>query len=127
MMDAAKIITRDELKRVIENKGSYVLIDVREKEELAYGMIPTAKNVPLDELENALQMRADDFEKKYGFSKPGKNDRMIFHCRTGGRSARATQIAHTQGFLNVQNYKGSIWDWSEIDPNVRKYGPTPVM
>ncbi len=114
-------ISREEVKNLIENKGKYTLIDVREKEELSYGMIPTAHNVALHEIEFALDLVAEDFQKKYGFEKPKKEDTIIFYCRTGGRSAMATAFAQEHGYVHAKNYAGSIYDWATIDPNVRRY------
>ena len=115
------VVSREEVKSLIDSEGNYVLIDVRQLEELQYGMIPTAHNVPLDELEEAFAMNQDAFGSKYGFSQPGRNTLVIFYCRTGGRSQRATEIALTMGFKNVKNYAGSAYDWSEIDSRVQKY------
>lgn len=114
-----KIITRDELKNLIDSKGKYVLIDVREKDELVHGMIPTAHNIPLGELESALDLSSDEFNRKYGFVLV-KSARLIFHCRSGGRSKKATELALQKGF-HAENFEGSILAWAEIDSNVRKY------
>ena len=116
-----EIISRQELKTLIDTKGKYVLIDVREKEELGYGMIPTAKNIPLHDCEEALSLSQEDFEKKYAFPKPKKEETIIFYCRTGGRSAIATAVAEKEGYTHAKNYAGSIYDWAEIDPKVRRY------
>jgi len=112
-------VSRDELKDLIDNKKDYLLVDVREHDELVHGMIPTAHNLPLSELNEALLLSEQDFEKKYEF-KLTKKDKIIFHCRSGGRSEKATEYANKHGF-NARNYKGSILDWSEIDPNVKAY------
>lgn len=114
-------ISREELKKLIDTGRNYVLIDVREKEELNYGMIPTAKNIPLHEIQEAFSLSEQGFQEKYAFPKPQKNDTVIFYCRTGGRSAMATTSAEQQGFLSAKNYAGSIYDWATIDPNVRRY------
>ena len=116
-----EIISRDEVKSYIDTKGNYTLIDVREKEELHYGMIPTAHNVPLHELEHAFELVPEDFQNKYGFVKPKKEEVVIFYCRTGGRSAMATAFAKKQGYVHAKNYAGSIYDWATIDPKVRRY------
>ena len=117
-------ITIAELRELINKKEQYILIDVREKSELQHGMIPTAKNIPLGEVEEALELEEPVFQKKYGFVKPKKSDNLIFHCRTGGRSAAATQIAAKLGFT-ARNYAGSIWEWADTDKNVKRYGPAP--
>lgn len=104
------IISTNELKELIDNKVDFILIDVREQNELGFGMIPTAIHIPLGNLTNDL-------------NKFDKDDNIIFYCRTGSRSGGVTQFAIRLGFKNVRNYKGSIWEWSKIDPNVKRYGP----
>lgn len=115
------IILRAELKELIDTKGKYILIDVREKEELVYGMIPTAHHVALHELEKAFSLSEEDFQKEYHFSKPQKGEKIICYCRTGGRSARATQFIASLGYTQVLNYAGSVYDWADIDSSVKKY------
>ena len=102
-----KTITRDELKKLIDEKAECVLIDVREHDELQHGMIPTAINIPMGRFPGALEHF-------------GKTDRLIFYCRSGSRSASVKDLALAQGY-NAVNYEGSILDWAEIDPNVEKY------
>jgi len=114
-----KKVSRDELKELIDKKGSYVLIDVREEDELVHGMIPTAKHLPMSEFAEAWKLSSEEFSKKYGFA-VSKKDRIIFYCRSGNRSEQAAAHAQQLGF-DAANYEGSILDWSEIDPNVKKY------
>lgn len=118
------IISRDELKQLIDNREKYTLIDVRNKDELLHGMIPTAKNIPLPELEEAFSLSSDVFEQRYHFKKPSPADTIIFHCRSGGRSQQATLFANSKGYT-ARNFAGSIWQWAEIDPRVKRYGPEP--
>ena len=106
------IITRAELKSLIDSKADYILVDVREAEELEHGMIPTAKHIPLAQIPDALE-----YPKMFGLSKEKK---IIFHCRSGSRSATATALALEKGFQAI-NYEGSILDWSLIDKNVEAY------
>ncbi|MBS3093617.1 hypothetical protein J4456_03505 [Candidatus Pacearchaeota archaeon] len=113
------IIERDELKKLIDSK-KIILIDVRRKNELVHGVIPTSKNIPLTELEQAFELDDNSFFQKYKFKKPTKKDHIVCYCRTGSRSHTASEILKQQRY-KVQNYEGSIWDWSEIDPNVKKY------
>lgn len=113
-------ITTSELKELINNQAEFMLIDVRNKDELGYGMIPTAHNIPLPEFEQALELDEKTFEEKYGFSKPKQDILLVVHCRTGGRSEVAAKIALQKGF-NVKNYAGSVAAWSKIDSNVKMY------
>ena len=114
-------ITTHELQDIIKNKTKeYALIDIREKEELEHGIIPTSKNIPLGELKKALQLSEQEFELKYNFKKPSKSQQIIFYCRTGSRAEIATKIALALEF-NAISYEESIWEWSKIDPNVKRY------
>lgn len=105
-----KSITVKELKELIDKKESFHLIDVREPYELENGTIPTSINIPLEDLPEKL--------KSSNFS---KEDKLIFYCRTGGRSRVATEIAISLGFVNSINLVGGIYSWSDIDNNVKKY------
>jgi len=116
------IISTEELKALIDSKGDYTLVDVRREEELNFGVISTAFNIPLGDVENAFDsMGADEFKAKYGKDKCKKGDNLIFYCRTGERSGMAAEIALKLGYSNVKNYSGSIWEWSEIDDRVQRY------
>jgi rhodanese-related sulfurtransferase len=113
-----KIVSRDEVKDLI---GEAVLVDVREEWEVEeYGTIPTAINIPLTELPEALAMNVTKRAQKYGASFE-QDALIVFFCRSGGRSYRATAFALQQGFARSANYSGSILDWADIDPKVRKY------
>ena|SRR3989344_394137 len=114
------IITRDELKKSIDENKNYVLIDVRNEDELKYGMIPTAKNISMPELQTAFELDDEEFKIKYNFEKPKKTDDLIFYCRSGNRSREITRAMVSKGF-NARNYKGSTLEWAEIDDNVKKY------
>jgi len=113
------MLTTHEVQKAIEEQST-LLLDVRKKEELQYGMIPTAKHLPLHELEEAFLLNEDTFKQTYGFSKPTKEQKIICYCRTGGRSKLATLLLRKQGY-NVENYEGSIYAWSKIDNTVKVY------
>jgi len=79
----------------ILNQGNYHLIDVREPEELiANGAIEGAENIPLGEVEN----HADEIAKLDG--------NVVFFCRSGNRSGKATEAFKQRGFTNVYNGGG---------------------
>ena len=61
------IITTEELKKLIDDKKNFVLIDVRRQDELHYGMIPTAHHLPLNDIEDAFDLDKQSFKKKYRF------------------------------------------------------------
>lgn len=115
-----KIITTDELRELIDLNNKYLLIDVRERDELKHGVIPTSKNIPLSEFKKALLMSENEFIMKYNFEKPLKSELLIVYCRTGVRACEASKIAISLGYGAVC-YKESIWGWSKIDSSVKRY------
>ena len=75
--------------------GNYHLIDVREPMELEMdGSIAEANNIPLGEIEGHI----DEIKALDG--------NVIFFCRSGNRSGKATEFYKSQGFENVYNGGG---------------------
>ena len=98
-----------ELKRKIDAKEDFFLLDVREPNEYQIGKIPGSTLIPLGEVPQRVNEIPRDKE-------------IIVHCKMGGRSAKAAAFLRQQGYTNVKNLKGGILDWSDkIDPSVPKY------
>jgi len=82
--------------------GEYQLIDVRGPDEFwgELGHIPGARLATLGpELD------------KFLLSAP-PNEKILFICRSGVRSARATQQAQQAGFTQVFNLAGGMLQWT---------------
>lgn len=82
-------------------KPDPTLIDVRTPVEFEAGHIPGAVNVPLDELEGALDdIRAalDDHD-------------VVLVCRSGDRAGRAQEALHRAGLGVSAVLRGGIADW----------------
>lgn len=88
--------------------------DVREPDEVALGSIPSAVSLPLSVLKSHLSTNFSEgeFRKEHAFPKPLKDQKIIFFCRSGKRSASACQFAQEEGYKNVRNYEGSWLDWT---------------
>jgi rhodanese-related sulfurtransferase len=114
---AARVIERAALLGLME-RGAVRLIDVREPHEVAatgplkHGRV-SAANVPLGRVQGgALELPEQEFRAQFGVDKPAKGDLVVFSCRSGARSERASQHAMVaNGFTNVFNYKGSANEW----------------
>ncbi|XXM72568.1 rhodanese-like domain-containing protein [Lysinibacillus sphaericus] len=91
-----KELSTKEVQELLKNDEPNI-IDVREDDEVAAGMIPGAEHIPLGSIES--QMDELDKSKEY-----------IMVCRSGGRSRRAAQILETQGF-KVINMTGGMMAW----------------
>ena len=69
-----------------------LVIDVRSPEEFQSGNVPNAINIPLGELKEKLPARVKD-----------KNQVLLLHCLSGGRSGIAQQQLKAMGYSNVFN------------------------
>lgn len=63
------------------------------------GMIPSAVNLPLSVLGNALHTHHAEFKSLYGFDKPLLDQEVIFYCRSGQRSTTASDVAKRNGYI----------------------------
>ncbi|OMF36712.1 sulfurtransferase [Paenibacillus sp. FSL H8-0548] len=92
-------ITAAELESQLNEGKAINLIDVREADEWQEGHIKEARSIPLSE----LQERINEF-------KQGEQD-IVLICRSGGRSGKACDFLHAQGF-KVVNVSGGMLQWS---------------
>jgi len=104
-----KEVNVHELKKMIDSKNDFQLIDVREKGERDYCNIG-GELIPMGQIfQNVDRI---DKEKK-----------VVIYCRSGNRSANVIRALEQQfNFINLYNLKGGILDWAdEIDPSIPKY------
>ncbi|XP_036891142.1 nectin-4 isoform X5 [Sturnira hondurensis] len=110
-MAAVPTVSLPELRSLLA-AGRARLIDVRSREEAAAGTIPGALNIPVSELEGALQMDAAAFQALYSVEKPKLEDEnLIFFCQMGRRGLQATQLAQGLGYRGARNYMGAYREW----------------
>ncbi|HIK29013.1 MAG: molybdopterin-synthase adenylyltransferase MoeB [Oscillatoriaceae bacterium SKW80] len=107
-------MTVQELKQLIDSGAKdFVLIDVRDPHEYEIAKIPGAVLVPLPDIE-----RGEGVEKVKQLL---NGHRLIAHCKSGRRSAKALEILKGAGIEGI-NLKGGITAWSrEIDSSVPEY------
>lgn len=89
----------------ILNLKDVILIDVRMSDEY-FGELRHIKNAQLATLGPDL----DQF-----LMKANKQTTIIFVCRSGARSGRATLAALEIGFKNVFNLEGGMLAWNNLD------------
>ncbi|XP_017268737.1 thiosulfate sulfurtransferase/rhodanese-like domain-containing protein 3 [Kryptolebias marmoratus] len=106
-------VTYDELKRLLSEQKA-VVIDVREPWELReYGFIPGSINVPLGQMDTALQLGPEEFRERYDGDMPLQTDSIVFICLAGVRSKTALNTAASLGYKDVQHYPGGWYEWAE--------------
>jgi len=99
-----------DLKKRQDAGDAPFLLDVRKPHEDEIASIGADQLIPLDELES----RIDEID-----AEPGSE--VVVHCRSGGRSAKATKLLRDKGF-DAKNLDGGTLAWSdEIDDSVAKY------
>ncbi len=90
-----------------------LLVDVRNPNEYEIARIPGSVLIPLP-----------DIESGHGVDKVKhlvNGQRLIVHCKMGGRSAKALAILKQHG-IEGTNVKGGILAWSqEVDPSIPQY------
>lgn len=102
-------ITAVELKKWMDQKKNFRLIDVREPNEYQINQIPGAKLIPLGNLPE----RVHELDSA---------DEIVIHCHFGGRSAKAVQFLEKMGYKKVKNLAGGIDAWStDVDPSCPRY------
>ncbi len=93
-------ITVQELKQMQESGENFQFIDVREQNEYDAANLG-AQLIPLGDILN----HADEI---------ARDKKVIVHCRSGARSARAIQLLEThEDFDNLYNLKGGILAYQE--------------
>uniref|UniRef100_A0A3Q4GRI5 Thiosulfate sulfurtransferase like domain containing 3 n=1 Tax=Neolamprologus brichardi TaxID=32507 RepID=A0A3Q4GRI5_NEOBR len=108
---ASTVVSYEQLKELLVGRKA-VVIDVREPWELReYGFIPGSINVPLAQVNTALQLGPEDFKEKYGGELPHQTDNVVFTCLAGIRSKTALNTAITLGYKDVRHYSGGWQDW----------------
>jgi rhodanese-related sulfurtransferase len=93
-------ITASEAKEMIKQKD-VVVVDVRQSHEFESGHISGAKLIPLDQIKT-------DYEKL------DSSKKIIAVCRSGRRSAKASNFLVQQGFDNVYNLNGGMIAWNKL-------------
>ena len=93
-------VTAAQAKADLDAGKKFILLDVRSKEEFDAGHLP-----------NAMHVSRGLLEFKIGRVIPDKNANIILYCRTGARSALATQVLNEMGYVNAKNMAGAFKAW----------------
>jgi rhodanese-related sulfurtransferase len=93
--------TVEQLKARLDAGEKPVLIDVREDEEVAQGMIEGAIHIPMGQIPDRLDEIPRDKE-------------VIFICRSGNRSGRVCEFLSAQGYDRTVNMLGGMLAWDSL-------------
>jgi adenylyltransferase/sulfurtransferase len=110
VVDGIPQMTVETLKKKMDAKENFFLLDVREPHEVPIANLG-APLIPVGELPKRIAEIAEH-----------KNDEVVIHCRSGSRSQKAALLLKEAGFTNVSNLAGGVLAWSDkIDPTMPKY------
>jgi molybdopterin/thiamine biosynthesis adenylyltransferase/rhodanese-related sulfurtransferase len=107
--DTIPAMTVQELQELRESGTPFTLLDVREPFERDIAIIEGTEHIPLGQLGERM-------------GELPRDKKLVVHCKSGGRSAKAVGLLRDAGFEDVWNVTGGINAWSkEIDSSVALY------
>jgi rhodanese-related sulfurtransferase len=81
-------------------ENNILLVDVRNDDEVARGIIPGAAHLPLA----LLPVKHDSLNG---------DEALVFYCHSGIRSAQAAAFVASKGRTNVFNLRGGVLAWGK--------------
>ena len=93
-------ITMEDAKQIFQEKGDYLIVDVRRADEFAEGHIPGAINIANEDIVSAEPAEL-----------PDKDQVIYVYCRSGNRSKQASAKLAAMGYTNIVEC-GGILDWT---------------
>ncbi|TFD98167.1 rhodanese-like domain-containing protein [Jeotgalibacillus sp. R-1-5s-1] len=102
-MSELKTLTAKEVQEKLEAGESLHLIDVREDDEVAEGMIPQATHIPMGDI--SMHLDELDTETEY-----------VLICRSGRRSENVGWFLHDHGYRVVNMTGGMLEYQGETKP-----------
>jgi molybdopterin/thiamine biosynthesis adenylyltransferase/rhodanese-related sulfurtransferase len=104
-------VTPREVKAAQDRGDKFVFIDCRLPNEYQITHIDGAKLLPLQHLGQRISELT-----------PHKEEKIIVHCKSGGRSLQFTQALRQSGFKDVKSMAGGILLWNkDINPGGPQY------
>lgn len=98
-MSGIEWISAAEVRERLERGEALNLVDVREPEEVALGIIPGALHIPLGEL-----------PERHG--EIPRTSEIIIVCRSGQRSGRACEYLEHLGIPGTKNMSGGMLEFN---------------
>ena len=100
----ARSVGVDDFNKLLNEKGSALLIDVRTPQEVEQGYIKGARNIDISSQEFRIEV-----------DKLDKTQPVFVYCRSGRRSAAAMRYMRDNGFAEVYNLNGGILAWEQAE------------
>ena len=112
-MSEVETLTMDDAI-ALHNEGEAQFVDLRDIRELKLdGKIPEAYHTPRGMLEFWIDPDSPYFKKVFG-----QDTKFVFYCKSGWRSALATQTAQNMGLEQVCHIEGGFDAWKDSGAEV---------
>ena len=104
-------VTPREVKSMLDRGEKFLFIDCRLPNEYQITHIDGTKLIPLQQIGQHI-----------GSLKQHQNEKIVVHCRSGGRSMQFSQLLRQNGFADVKSMAGGILLWNkDINPGGPQY------
>jgi adenylyltransferase/sulfurtransferase len=104
-------VTPREVKTMLDKHEKFVFIDCRLPNEFAITKIDGATLIPLQQLAS-----------RFGELKGREGEKVVVHCRSGGRSLQFAKLLKQNGFKDVKSMAGGILLWNkDVNPGGPQY------
>lgn len=103
-----KSIESIELKKKLDDKNEFILIDCREQHEWDAGHIEGATLIPLSQFPELYEEKLKNNEAE-----------IVIQCRSGKRSLNACLFLEEKGFSNLTNLENGIIGWQAEDFKIK--------
>lgn len=100
-----RTIGMDEYRKLVDNPGSALIIDVREPQEFEAGHVPGVINIPRGLIHSQIWDQVGS-QRKADMDRP-----IVLQCRSGKRASLAAQILGELGFTNTTAVIMNLDDW----------------
>jgi rhodanese-related sulfurtransferase len=94
-------VTVGDVRALRETGTPFVLVDVRDQNEVNLGMIPGAKHISRGRLEQQIEAVAS------------RDVKVVLYCSSGNRSLLAGDMLRQMGYADVTSLAGGIRAWVE--------------
>ena len=96
---------------MLDRGEKFLFIDCRLPNEYQITHIDGTKLIPLQQIGQHI-----------GSLKQHQNEKIVVHCRSGGRSMQFSQLLRQNGFADVKSMAGGILLWNkDINPGGPQY------
>jgi rhodanese-related sulfurtransferase len=98
-----KEVTPEDVDERLRRGDKFLILDVREDEEVEHGILPGARHVTRGHLESRVEDVLTD-----------KDAEVVVYCAGGVRSAFATKTLEELGYSNVSSMSGGFTRWKDL-------------